>query len=113
DRCQYSLDREKNQEVLTTLRQSLALAENRLKQHASIESSYKVLSVKMETLEKSFRYLKSHVIAVSSQEELAQEIDELITGVEAVEELGAETDGALNDISRARQAAAARGRVKG
>ncbi|HKA90807.1 MAG TPA: hypothetical protein VKE22_24260 [Haliangiales bacterium] len=108
DRCEQALARERDPEVLSTLRQSQSLAEKRLKQHAAIEASYKVVSVKMETLEKSFRYLKSHVIAISSQEELTQEIDELITGVEAVEDLGTETEGILHDIGRARAAQAAR-----
>ncbi len=112
DRCEQALRREKDPEVLSTLRQSQSLAERRLKQHASIEASYKVVSVKMETLEKSFRYLKSHVIAISSQEELAQEIDDLITGVEAVEDLGEETEGILHDIGRARAAQAGRQGVK-
>jgi hypothetical protein len=105
DRCDQALKRERNTEVVSTLRQSLALAQRRLAQHGSIEASFKVVSLKMETLEKSFRYLKSHVIAISSQEELTKEIDELITGVEAVEDLGAETEGLLNDIGRARAAA--------
>jgi len=104
DRCEVSLKKGKDPEVASTLRQSLGLAEKRLKQHATIESSFKVVTVKMETLEKSFRYLKSHVIAISSQEELAQEINELILGVEAVEELGSETEGLLSDIGRARAA---------
>ena len=69
----------------------------------------KVLSVKMDTLEKSFRYLKSHVIAISSQEELAKEIDELINGVEAVEEIGSDTEGVLDDLTRARAAAKRQG----
>jgi hypothetical protein len=112
DRCEAALKREKSSEVAATLRQSLNLAEKRLKQHAAIESSFKVVTLKMETLEKSFRYLKSHVIAIGSQEELASEINELITGVEAVEELGAETDTMLTDIGRARAAAAARQGVK-
>ncbi len=112
DRCEQALKRERDPEVLSTLRQSQSLAEKRLKQHASIEASFKVVSVKMETLEKSFRYLKSHVIAISSQEELTQEIDELITGVEAVEDLGEETEGILHDIGRARAAQAGRQGVK-
>ena len=112
DRCQKALGREKNAEVLSTVRQSLGLAEKRMKQHASIEASFKVVSVKMETLEKSFSYLKSHVIAIASQEELAQEIEELITGVEAVEDLGVETESLISDIGRARAAQAARQGVK-
>ena len=111
-RCQQSMKKEQDSEVLETLRQSLALADKRLRQHGSIEASFKVLTVKMETLEKSFRYLKSHVIAITSQEELAQEIDELINGVEAVEEIGTETDSVLTDIGRARAAAAARQGIK-
>ena len=113
DRCEQQLKRERNSEVAATLRQSQSLAEKRMKQHASIEASFRVVSVKMETLEKSFSYLKSHVIAISSQEELAQEIDELITGVEAVEELGVETEGILHDIGRARAAQGARQHVTG
>src|SRR5215831_12082682 len=112
DRCEKGLARERNPEVVVSLRQSLGLAEKRLKQHHSIQASFKSVSLKMETLEKSFRYLKSHVIAVASQEELAQEIDELITGVEAVEELGDQTDSLLSDIDRARAAAAHRQRGK-
>jgi hypothetical protein len=111
-RCEQLLRKEDDHEVVSTLQQSLALAEKRLKQHASIEASYKVLSVKMETLEKSFRYLKSHVIAISSQEELAQEIDELISGVEAVEEIGSETGVLMDDLARARSAAARRQGVR-
>jgi len=106
ERCDKQLKWEKNPEVLATLRQSQGLAEKRMKQHAAIEASFRVVSVKMETLEKSFSYLRSHVIAISSQEELAREIDELITGVEAVEDLGAETEGLLTDIGRARAAQA-------
>src|SRR5262249_59327041 len=71
---------------------------------------YKVVSVKMDTLEKSFQYLKSHVLAVASQEELAKEIDDLITGVEAVESLDSETEGLISDLGRAR---AARQALKG
>ena len=104
DGCHLALKREQNPEVISTVRQSLSLAEKRLKQHASIEATYRIVSVKMDTLEKSFRYLKSHVIAMGSQEELAKEIDDLITGVEVVEDLDAETEGMLHDIGRARAA---------
>jgi hypothetical protein len=107
-RCEQGLRREENRDVVATLRQGLALAEKRAAQHAAIQASFKVVTMKMETLEKSFRYLKSHVIAISSQEELAREIDDLITGVEAVEEIGTETATMLTDIDRARAAAAQR-----
>jgi hypothetical protein len=110
DRCEQAMKRERNPEVLATLRQSQNLAERRMKQHAGIEATYKVISVKMDTLEKSFRYLKSHVLAVATQEELAQEIDDLITGVEAVESLDSETEGMISDLGRAR---AARQALKG
>ena len=89
---------EQNQEVLSGLRQSMALAQKRLKQHQSIEASYRLLGVKMDTLEKSLRYLESHVVAIQEKEELSQEIDELILGVDAVSEISDETSGTLAEL---------------
>jgi hypothetical protein len=108
---------EQNGEVLAGLRQSLGLAQKRLKQHQSIEASYRLLGVKMDTLEKSLRYLESHVVAIQQKEELSQEIDELILGVDAVSEISLETEGTLKDLRAAAparnvKAAAAAQRVK-
>ncbi len=89
---------EQDPEVLAGLRQSLALAQKRLKQHQSIDASYRLLGVKMDTLDKSFRYLESHVVAISEKEQLTQEIDELILGVDAVTEISDETEGTLREL---------------
>ena len=109
-----ALRNEQDPQVVAGLRQSLGLAQKRLKQHQQIEASFRALGVKMDTLDKSFRYLESHVVAISEREQLSQEIDELIVGVDAVQDLKAETS--LEEIEatlkqRAAQAGAA-ARVK-
>jgi hypothetical protein len=96
--AERALRNEDNTEVAAGLRQGLQLAQKRLKQHESIEASYRLLDVKMDTLEKSFRYLESHVVAISEREELSQEIDELILGVDAVSEISVETEGTLKEL---------------
>jgi hypothetical protein len=88
---------EQDPQVLAGLRQSLALAQKRLKQHQQIEANWRALGVKMDTLEKSFRYLESHVVAISEQQQLAQEIDDLVIGVDAANDL-AGGDQSLADI---------------
>ena len=95
-----ALRNEHNSEITAGLRQGMALAQKRLKQHQSIEASYRLLGVKMDTLDKSFRYLESHVVAISEREELSQEIDELILGVDAVSEIGDEMEGTLKEIGK-------------
>lgn len=102
-----ALRNEQNPEVTAGLRQGMALAQKRLKQHQSIEASYRLLGVKMDTLDKSFRYLESHVVAISEREELSQEIDELILGVDAVSEISGETEGTLRELGQTRPAAVA------
>jgi hypothetical protein len=102
---------EQNQEVLAGLRQSMALAQKRLKQHQSIEASYRLLGVKMDTLEKSLRYLESHVVAIQEKEELSQEIDELILGVDTVSEISSDSVGTLAEL-RATSATPATARPK-
>jgi hypothetical protein len=91
-----ALRNEQDTQVLAGLRQSLALAQKRLKQHEQIETNWRALGVKMDTLEKSFRYLESHVVAISEQQQLSQEIDDLIVGVDAASDL--DTDNSLADI---------------
>ena len=93
-----ALRNEQNEQVLVGLRQGLALAQKRLKQHEQIEANWRALGVKMDTLDKSFRYLESHVVAISEREQLAQEIDDLIVGVDAANDLQAETGQTLADI---------------
>jgi hypothetical protein len=96
--CTASLRREKDPRVQASLRQALALAEKRLRQHEKIGNSAKALAVQMETLEKAMGYLKSHVVAIGSHEELASELDGLVLGVDSVEQLEAETGSALAEL---------------
>ena len=110
-----ALRNEQDAQVVAGLRQSLTLAQKRLKQHQQIEASFRALGIKMDTLDKSFRYLESHVVAISEREQLTQEVDELILGVDAVHDLQAETS--LDDIEaslkqRAAAAQQAGARVK-
>jgi hypothetical protein len=104
---------EKNREVAAGLRQSLGLAQKRLQQHTRINDMHRLLGVKMDTLEKSFAYLRSHILGVGTREELAQEIDDLIVGVESVESLSEETSGLISDLERARAARAGKVGQKG
>ncbi|HTE49687.1 MAG TPA: hypothetical protein VK698_02355 [Kofleriaceae bacterium] len=97
---------EKDREVQASLRQSLALAEKRMQQHAKITSAFKMVSLKMDILEKAFRYLRSHILGIGKREELSAEIDELILGVESVEELEAETSPLMDELGGARAARA-------
>jgi hypothetical protein len=102
-----ALASEKDREVQGSLRQSLALAQKRMQQHGSIASAFKLVSLKMDILEKAFRYLRSHILGIGKREELSAEIDELIIGVESVEQLGAETGPLMDELGGARAAGAA------
>jgi hypothetical protein len=108
NRLERALQTEKSREVQASLRQNLALEQKRMRQHDSIASTFKVVTIKMDTLEKAFRYLRSHILAIGKHEELATEIDELVLGVDSVEQLQAETDPLIDELRGARAAAAAR-----
>ena len=108
-RCEQALDEEESAEVKSSLRQNLELARKRKKQHERIESNHRLLGVKMDTLEKAFRYLQTHIISIGKGEELTSELDNLIVGVEAVEEMARESDSLLSTVpaaARARRAQA-------
>jgi hypothetical protein len=96
--CTADLKREQDARVQASLRQALSLAEKRLRQHEQISNSAKALAVQMETLEKALGYLKSHIVAIGSHEELASELDGLVLGVDSVEQLEAETGDALAEL---------------
>jgi hypothetical protein len=106
--CQSALDRERDAEVKASLQQNLELARKRLRQHERIEANHRLLSVKMDTLEKAFRYLESHIIGIGKGEELSAEIDGLVLGVDSVEEMQRETAGLLGDDDNDLRRAAAR-----
>jgi hypothetical protein len=108
DRCERALADEDSAEVKASLRQNLELARKRLRQHERIEANHRLLSVKMDTLEKSFKYLQTHIIGIGKGEELTSELDGLIIGVEAVEEMTRESDALLGSAPIPRRAQAVR-----
>lgn len=89
DACQRGLAAESDPRVQASLKQALSLAQKRLRQYQQIEGAYKALSVQMFTLEKAFDYLKSNILGIGTREQLAQELDGLVSGVASVAELEA------------------------
>jgi hypothetical protein len=94
-----ALERETDRVVKRGLEQSLELARKRLRQRERIEATHRLVGVKMDTLEKSMRYLQSHIISIGRAEELSQEIQTLIIGVESVESLSLDTERLLADMA--------------
>jgi len=90
-RAQRALRVEEDPRVQGSLRQALTLAQRRLEKHQQIEGACKALGVQMDTLEKSFDYLKSHILGIGNREELAAALDDLVSGVASVSELESET----------------------
>jgi hypothetical protein len=103
-RYERALSGEKDREVQKGLRQSMALAQKRMQQHDKITSAFKLVGLKIDMLDKSFRYLRSHILGIGKREELTAEIDELIVGVESVEQLSAETDPLIDELGGSRAA---------
>ncbi|HWN71130.1 MAG TPA: hypothetical protein VNM90_25980 [Haliangium sp.] len=97
--AERALERETDREVKRGLQQSLALARKRLAQRTRIEATHRLVGVRMDTLEKSLRYLQSHIISIGRTEELSQEIQTLIVGVESVEALNLDAEQLLGDIA--------------
>jgi len=89
--AQRALRQEQDERVQVSLKQSLSLAQKRLAKHQQIEGGWKALGVQMDTLEKSFDYLKSHILGIGTKEELAAALDDLVNGVASVSELDAST----------------------
>jgi hypothetical protein len=109
-RCQRAMKQEEDPRVQASLKQALELAQKRLKQHLQVEGAWKALSVQMDTLEKAFDYLKSHILGIGSGAELAEELDNLVSGVSTVTELEASTNELMDEL---RGQAARAGRVIG
>jgi hypothetical protein len=97
-RSQRALREEADPRVQASLKQALALAQKRLKQHEQVEGAWKSLSLQMDTLEKSFDYLKSHILGIGTGAELAEELDNLVDGVSTVAELEASTSALMDDL---------------
>jgi hypothetical protein len=104
-RCQRALKQETDSRVQSSLKQALSLAQKRLRQHEQIQGAWRALSVQMDTLEKALDYLKSHILGIGTREELAQELDNLVTGVASISELESSTNDLIDEL---RVSAAAR-----
>jgi uncharacterized membrane protein YccC len=107
-RCQRAMKQEEDPRVQASLKQALELAQKRLKQHLQVEGAWKALSVQMDTLEKAFDFLKSHILGIGTGAELAEELDNLVSGVSTVSELEASTSELMDEL---RGQAARAGRV--
>jgi hypothetical protein len=99
EQAERALKQEKDRVVARGLQQNLELARKRLKQRGRIEATHRLVGVKMDTLEKSMRYLQSHIISIGRAEELSEEIQNLIVGVESVETLNLDVDRLLGDVA--------------
>jgi hypothetical protein len=97
---QRQLRTERDGRVQASLAQALSLAEKRLKQNERIAGAAKALGVQMDTLEKSLNYLKSHIVAIGTRQELADELDGLVQAVDSVEQVEVETRDVLDDLHR-------------
>jgi hypothetical protein len=103
-----AFEREPSPQVKTSLRQAAAICEKRVRQRSQIDSSCKALGVQMDTLEKALSYLKSQILNIGTGEELSTELDNLMSGVEAVQMLDSEVDEVIADSRAVRAAQAAR-----
>ena len=104
---QRRLRQETDPRVQASLKQAISLAQKRLAKHEQIDSAWKALSVQIDTLEKSFDYLKSHILGIGSRDELAAALDDLVSGVASVSELDATTDDIHDELKAAAAARAA------
>jgi len=110
-----AIKRETDPRVQNSLKQSLSLAQKRLQKQEQIEGACKALAVQMTTVEKSFDYLKSHILGIGTHAELSAALDDLVNGVASASELdGLSTDDLTIDPPAvlAARAAAAAPRVK-
>lgn len=100
DRCEASLRRERSPDVIAGLEQSLRLAQKRLRQHQKIAATHRLLSIKLDTIEKSFQFLQTQILGISKHEDLSRELNEMLSGLETVDEIAVETNGLLSTRER-------------
>lgn len=71
----HSLSNETDFEVRVSMRRALSLAERRMKQLESIETTARALEMRMQTIEKSFSYIKSCAVSMNDWDQLYAEIE--------------------------------------
>src|SRR5262249_46656696 len=98
---QRQLRKETDTRVQASLKQAISLAQKRLGKPQQIEGAWKALSGQTDTPEKSFDYLKSHILGIGTREELAAALDDLVSGVSSVSELDATVDDLHDELKAA------------
>jgi hypothetical protein len=88
----HSLANETDFEVRVSMRRALSLAERRIKQLDSIETTGRALEMRMQTIEKSFSYIKSCAVSMTSWDQLYAEIDGITSQLRTSSSSEAETD---------------------
>jgi hypothetical protein len=96
ERCEAAIRRERSPDVLEGLEQNLNLAQKRLRQHDKILASHRLLSIKMDTIEKSFRFLQTQILGISKHEDLSKELNDMLSVLETVDDIADETNGLLS-----------------
>jgi hypothetical protein len=94
--CEAAIQRERSPDVLEGLEQNLGLAQKRLRQHQKVMATHRLLSIKADTIEKSFRFLQTQILGISKHEDLSKELNDMLSGLGAVDEIVVETDGLLS-----------------
>jgi hypothetical protein len=88
----HSLANETDFEVRVSMRRALSLAERRIKQLESIETNGRAVEMRMQTIEKSFSYIKSCAVSMTSWDQLYAEIDGITAQLRTSTSSEAETD---------------------
>jgi hypothetical protein len=88
----HSLANETDFEVRVSMRRALSLAERRIKQLESIETTARALEMRMQTIEKSFSYIKSCAVSMNSWDQLYAEIDGITAQLRTSSTAEAETE---------------------
>jgi hypothetical protein len=88
----HSLSNETDFEVRVSMRRALSLAERRIKQLESIETTGRAVEMRMQTIEKSFSYIKSCAISMNDWDQLYAEIDGITAQLRTSATAEAETE---------------------
>ncbi len=88
----HSLANETDFEVRVSMRRALSLAERRIKQLESIETTARALEMRMQTIEKSFSFIKSCAVSMNNWDQLYAEIDGMTAQLRTSASAEAETE---------------------
>jgi hypothetical protein len=94
-RLGHQMSAEKDAGVRLTMRQTLTVAQRRLKQHEQIDGTRRALEAKMQTMEMSLDYLRSQIFAGGAEADLENQLDELAATVSFLPDLEAEASATI------------------